>query len=87
MTAATHIARTIVGIIGLATHFQPSQGQLLTRRVVPAPLELLLRATNYGVVVDLWSAACILAELLAGKPKMPERTEEVEFASRQEIVK
>jgi serine/threonine protein kinase len=36
---------------------------------------LLLGATEYGVGVDLWSAGCILAELLAGKPIMPGRTE------------
>jgi len=39
------------------------------------PPELLLGATDYGVGVDLWSAGCILAELLAGKPIMPGRTE------------
>ncbi|CAJ2649262.1 unnamed protein product [Trifolium pratense] len=63
---------------GLATHFQPSQGQPLTSRVVTLwyrPPELLLGATDYGVAVDLWSAGCILAELLAGKPIMPGRTE------------
>ncbi|KAF3438506.1 hypothetical protein FNV43_RR21268 [Rhamnella rubrinervis] len=37
--------------------------------------ELLLGATSYGVGVDIWSAGCILAELLAGKPIMPGRTE------------
>ncbi|KAJ6711254.1 KINASE CDK9 putative-RELATED [Salix purpurea] len=30
---------------------------------------------KYGVAVDLWSAGCILAELFAGKPIMPGRTE------------
>ncbi|GAU35007.1 hypothetical protein TSUD_103300 [Trifolium subterraneum] len=94
-TAATHIAETVIGIIGLnllldnngnlkiadfalATHFQPSQGQPLTRRVVTLwyrPPEILLGATNYGVTVDLWSAGCILTELLAGKPIIPGRTE------------
>jgi serine/threonine protein kinase len=50
----------------------------LTSRVVTLwyrPPELLLGATNYGAAVDLWSAGCILAELLSGKPIMPERTE------------
>ncbi|MCI05721.1 putative serine/threonine-protein kinase [Trifolium medium] len=67
-----------IGDFGLATHFQPSQGQPLTSRVVTLwyrPPELLLGATDYGVAVDLWSAGCILAELLAGKPIMPGRTE------------
>jgi cyclin-dependent kinase 12/13 len=71
---------------GLATHFQPSQGQPLTSRVVTLwyrPPELLLGATDYGVAVDLWSAGCILAELLTGKPIMPGRTEvKLIFCSR-----
>ncbi|KAK6277018.1 hypothetical protein POUND7_017341 [Theobroma cacao] len=63
---------------GLATFFQPDQKQPLTSRVVTlwyrAP-ELLFGATEYGVAIDLWSAGCILAELFAGKPIMPGRTE------------
>lgn len=63
---------------GLATFFRPDQNQPLTSRVVTLwyrPPELLLGATEYGVAVDLWSTGCILAELLAGKPIMPARTE------------
>ncbi|XP_031490084.1 probable serine/threonine-protein kinase At1g54610 [Nymphaea colorata] len=63
---------------GLATFFNPDQKQPLTSRVVTLwyrPPELLLGATEYGVAVDLWSAGCILAELFAGKPIMPGRTE------------
>ena len=63
---------------GLATLFNPYQKQPLTSRVVTLwyrPPELLLGATEYGVAVDLWSSGCILAELLAGKPIMPGRTE------------
>lgn len=63
---------------GLATFFHPDQKQPLTSRVVTLwyrPPELLLGATEYGVAVDLWSTGCILAELLAGKPIMPGRTE------------
>lgn len=69
-----------IGDFGLATLFQPSHGQPLTSRVVTLwyrPPELLLGATDYGVSVDLWSAGCILAELFAGKPIMPGRTEVV----------
>ncbi|OVA15037.1 Protein kinase domain [Macleaya cordata] len=41
-----------------------------------APELLLHGATdNDGVGVDLWSTGCILAELLAGKPIMPGRTQ------------
>ncbi|XP_042385581.1 probable serine/threonine-protein kinase At1g54610 isoform X1 [Zingiber officinale] len=63
---------------GLATFYNPGQKQHLTSRVVTLwyrPPELLLGATEYGVAVDMWSAGCILAELLSGRPIMPGRTE------------
>lgn len=63
---------------GLASFFNPAQKHPLTSRVVTLwyrPPELLLGATSYGVAVDLWSTGCILAELYAGKPIMPGRTE------------
>ncbi|KAJ8629477.1 hypothetical protein MRB53_022800 [Persea americana] len=63
---------------GLATLFHPDQTQPLTSRVVTLwyrPPELLLGATEYSGTVDLWSTGCILAELFAGKPIMPGRTE------------
>ncbi|KAJ8475914.1 hypothetical protein OPV22_019641 [Ensete ventricosum] len=63
---------------GLATLFNPGQNQQLTSRVVTLwyrPPELLLGATEYGAAIDLWSSGCILAELFAGKPIMPGRTE------------
>ncbi|KAE8733368.1 putative serine/threonine-protein kinase [Hibiscus syriacus] len=63
---------------GLATIVEANLKQQLTNRVVTlwyrAP-ELLLGATDYGVGVDLWSLGCIVAELFAGKPIMPGRTE------------
>ncbi|KAE8733615.1 Cyclin-dependent kinase C-2 [Hibiscus syriacus] len=63
---------------GLASFYDPHQNQPLTSRVVTlwyrAP-ELLLGATYYSTAVDLWSTGCILAELYAGKPIMPGRTE------------
>ncbi|KAE9591406.1 hypothetical protein Lal_00039062 [Lupinus albus] len=63
---------------GLASFFDPNHKHPMTSRVVTLwyrPPELLLGATEYGVGVDLWSAGCILAELLAGRPIMPGRTE------------
>ncbi|OIW11539.1 hypothetical protein TanjilG_26905 [Lupinus angustifolius] len=63
---------------GLASFYDPNQIQPLTSRVVTLwyrPPELLLGATYYGTAVDLWSTGCILAELYAGKPIMPGRTE------------
>ncbi|KAJ6682888.1 hypothetical protein OIU74_021026 [Salix koriyanagi] len=58
--------------------FDPNHKHPMTSRVVTLwyrPPELLLGATDYGESIDLWSAGCILAELLAGKPIMPGRTE------------
>ncbi|KAI3457456.1 hypothetical protein Pfo_014119 [Paulownia fortunei] len=63
---------------GLASFYDPHQSQPLTSRVVTLwyrPPELLLGATYYGIAVDLWSTGCIVAELYAGKPIMPGRTE------------
>lgn len=63
---------------GLASLFDPTHRHPMTNRVVTLwyrPPELLLGATDYGVGVDLWSAGCILGELLYGKPIMPGRTE------------
>ncbi|GAB2272041.1 hypothetical protein Dimus_006863 [Dionaea muscipula] len=63
---------------GLANFYDPEHQQLMTHRVVTLwyrPPELLLGATHYGVGVDLWSAGCILAELLSGKPILPGQTE------------
>ncbi|CAO2833397.1 unnamed protein product [Amaranthus hypochondriacus] len=63
---------------GLASFYESHQSQPLTSRVVTLwyrPPELLLGATYYGTAVDLWSTGCILAELYAGKPIMPGRTE------------
>ncbi|XP_022985922.1 probable serine/threonine-protein kinase At1g54610 [Cucurbita maxima] len=63
---------------GLASHFDPHNHVPLTSRVVTLwyrPPELLLGASHYGVAVDLWSTGCILAELYAGKPILPGKTE------------
>ncbi|KAG2313103.1 hypothetical protein Bca4012_027678 [Brassica carinata] len=67
-----------IGDFGLANFYRGNGDMQLTSRVVTlwyrAP-ELLLGASEYGPAIDLWSAGCILAELFAGKPIMPGRTE------------
>ncbi|KAL7579972.1 hypothetical protein ACA910_004966 [Epithemia clementina (nom. ined.)] len=50
----------------------------LTNKVITLwyrPPEILLGACQYGPAVDVWSAGCILAELLLGKPLFPGKTE------------
>ena len=71
-----------IGDFGLSTFFHSRQKQALTSRVVTLwyrPPELLLGAKDYEVSVDLWSSGCILAELYAGKPIMPGRTEVLSY--------
>jgi len=50
----------------------------LTNKVVTVmyrPIEILLGATRYGYSVDMWSAGCILAELVLGKTLLPGKIE------------
>ena len=50
----------------------------LTNKVITLwyrPPEILVGATDYGAGVDIWSAGCILAELLIGKPLFTGKTE------------
>ncbi|CAM0906581.1 unnamed protein product [Alopecurus aequalis] len=63
---------------GLANYCDPSRNNPLTSRVVTLwyrPPELLLGSTHYDSAVDLWSAGCVFAELLRGKPILQGRTE------------
>lgn len=39
------------------------------------PPELLLGETNYGTSVDIWSAGCILAEIILGRPIFTGKTD------------
>ncbi|KAH0905122.1 hypothetical protein HID58_044625 [Brassica napus] len=67
-----------IGDFGLATFYDSTKRQRMTNRVVTlwyrAP-ELLHGVEEYNVGIDLWSAGCILAELLSGRPIMPGRNE------------
>jgi serine/threonine protein kinase len=56
----------------------PRDAEPLTNHVVTLwyrPPELLLGARRYDSKVDVWSAGCVLAELLWGEPILPGRTE------------
>lgn len=55
-----------------------ASSQEFTNKVITLwyrPPEILLGATKYGTPVDVWSAGCILAELLLGKPLFTGKTE------------
>ncbi|XP_048590850.1 cyclin-dependent kinase C-2-like isoform X1 [Brassica napus] len=62
----------------LARHLSLDFTGTLTNQVTTlwyrAP-ELLLGATEYGPAVDIWSVACLFAELLNGEPIFPGKTE------------
>ena len=52
--------------------------QDLTNKVITLwyrPPEILLGTVRYGCAVDVWSAGCILAELMTGKPLAAGKTE------------
>jgi len=59
---------------GLARPCVLENSKSLTNRVITLwyrPPELLLGTQTYGPAVDMWSAGCIFAELLHGKPILP----------------
>ncbi|GMI36031.1 hypothetical protein TeGR_g13613, partial [Tetraparma gracilis] len=68
---------------GLARRVEPDQWdadgrQKLTNKVITLwyrPPELLQGATDYTAAVDMWSAGCILAELVIGRPILPGKAE------------
>lgn len=51
---------------------------LMTNRVITLwyrPPELLMGADQYGKEVDMWSAGCIMAEIMCGRPLFPGQNE------------
>jgi serine/threonine protein kinase len=62
---------------GLRTEANHGKGQkthLMTNRVITLwyrPPELCLGATMYGEEVDMWSAGCIMVEMLTGRALFP----------------
>ena len=59
-----------------------SSKEHLTNKVITLwyrPPEILVGGTQYGPAVDVWSAGCILAELMLGKPLFAGKTELDQF--------
>lgn len=59
-------------------HNSSGSMQDLTNKVITLwyrPPEILLGTVHYGCAVDVWSAGCILAELMTGKPLAAGKTE------------
>ena len=60
------------------TNHSRGNSQEFTNKVITLwyrPPELLLGATKYGTAVDIWSAGCILAELVLGRPLFTGKSE------------
>lgn len=67
-----------LGDFGLARNFHPEKNEVYTNRVITlwyrAP-ELLLGSNKYDTKVDMWSAGCLVGEILGGTPMFPENDE------------
>ncbi|KAJ5117475.1 Mitogen-activated protein kinase HOG1 [Penicillium atrosanguineum] len=63
---------------GLARTLDLSMTGYVTTRFYRAP-ETMLTWQKYGVEVDMWSAGCILAEMIEGKPLFPGRDHADQF--------
>jgi serine/threonine protein kinase len=65
-------------ILTLSTNTSYSNEGEFTNKVITLwyrPPELLLGETRYGTAVDIWSAGCILAEIILGRPIFTGKTE------------
>ncbi|OMJ81345.1 hypothetical protein SteCoe_18197 [Stentor coeruleus] len=67
-----------LGDFGLARTISGNPQETYTNRVITLwyrPPELLLGANQYSFEVDMWSAGCIIGEILARQPMFPEGDE------------
>jgi glycogen synthase kinase 3 beta len=71
----TKTHRLVLTDLGSAKHISPDEpsASYIGARHYRAP-ELLFGATRYSEAVDLWSAGCVLAELLLGRPLFEGKT-------------
>jgi len=68
----------VLGDLGMMTSFRRDEPTSFPSNVITLwyrPLELLLGNENYGPEVDMWSAGCVLVELLTGFSLFPGRDE------------
>ncbi|KAL3917729.1 MAG: hypothetical protein SGILL_004574 [Bacillariaceae sp.] len=82
-----HNFRVKLADFGLARSIEPplldklhdrKNTQAFTNKVITLwyrPPELILGETHYGTAVDIWSAGCILAELILGRPLFTGKTD------------
>lgn len=68
-TPSAHPALQICDF-GLARIQDPQMTGYVSTRYYRAP-EIMLTWQKYDVAVDIWSAGCIFAEMLEGKPLFP----------------
>lgn len=68
-----------LGDFGLARNISSNPNEMYTNRVITLwyrPPELLFGSTKYSYEVDMWSAGCIIGEILARQPMFPESDEQ-----------
>jgi serine/threonine protein kinase len=60
-------------------------GAALCTRWYKAP-ELLFNSRSYGQGVDLWSAGCVFAEMLTGRPLLPGTSDIAQLAAMSDLL-
>ena len=70
---------------GLARIQDPQMTGYVSTRYYRAP-EIMLTWQKYDVEVDIWSAACIFAEMLEGKPLFPGKDHVNQFSIITELL-
>ncbi|CAG7986264.1 unnamed protein product [Penicillium salamii] len=70
---------------GLARALDQSMTGYVTTRFYRAP-ETILSWKTYGVEADMWSAGCVIAEMINGKPLFPGRNQTDQFLVIHDIL-